>query len=252
MGALHEGHISLLRRAKKENNVVVVSIFVNPLQFGPTEDFKKYPRPERNDKLLLQKNKVDIIIYPSVEEMYPNNFLTHVEVNGLDQYLCGTSRPGHFKGVTSVVCKLLNIVTPDVLYLGQKDAQQALILAKMVEDLNIGTRVAICPTVRESDGLALSSRNQYLSPQERSEAAALYQALQQAKKLVTKGEKETKKIISTMQKLITTNSSGNIDYIECVSTANLAPVKIVKGKTLIALAVKFGKTRLIDNIMLNA
>ena len=252
MGALHDGHISLIRRAKKENNIVVTSIFVNPLQFGPTEDLQKYPRPKKNDKLLLQKNKVDIIIYPSAEEMYPKNFLAHVEVEALGRHLCGASRPGHFRGVTTVVCKLLNIVNPDVLYLGQKDAQQALILAKMVEDLNMGVKVSICPTVRAHDGLALSSRNQYLSSRERSEAVALYQALRQAKKLIEKGERKSATIISHMRQHIRNNSSGKIDYIQCVDTTTLAPLKKLQGKILIALAVKFGNTRLIDNIMLTA
>ena len=177
MGALHEGHASLLRRARKDHDICVLSIFVNPKQFGPKEDFKKYPRPAKEDMALAKKEKVDIIFYPSAKEMYPPDFLTAVEVEGLSDVLCGQFRPGHFRGVTTVVAKLLNIVSPDEMYLGQKDAQQAVIIKRMVANLNFATTISVCPTIREADGLALSSRNKFLTSAQRSEAANIYRSL---------------------------------------------------------------------------
>src|SRR5688572_13034297 len=171
MGALHEGHASLLRRARKDHDICVLSIFVNPKQFGPKEDFKKYPRPEKEDAALAKMEGVDIIFYPSAKDMYPPEFMTAVEVLGLSELLCGEFRPGHFRGVTTVVAKLLNIVNPDEMYLGQKDAQQAVIIKRMVADLNFATTISVCPTIRESDGLALSSRNKFLTSTQRSESA---------------------------------------------------------------------------------
>lgn len=252
MGALHEGHLSLVRKSRKENPVTVVSIFVNPKQFGPGEDYAKYPRETKKDKILLKSENVDIIIYPSVEEMYPRGYLTHVEVNGMDNHLCGRSRPGHFKGVTTVVAKLLNIVGPDTLYLGEKDAQQAAILRRMVKDLDFDVAVKICPTVREPSGLALSSRNRYLSAEQRKQAAQIYKALTAAKRQIAGGERDAQRVIRLARSLIKENTSAKIDYVECVSAQTLEPLKTIKGKALLATAVYFGKTRLIDNITIRA
>ena len=252
MGALHAGHASLLRYARRENDFVILSIFVNPTQFGPNEDFKKYPRPFKKDLALAETEGTDIIFYPSAKIIYPREYLTYIEVNGNNNQLCGRSRPGHFKGVTTVVGKLLNIVTPDVMYLGQKDAQQAIILKKMVEDLNFDVQIKVCPIIRETDGLAMSSRNQYLSKQERQEAPILFQALNAAKQRILAGERNSKKIIQTITSLIKSHSTSVIEYIECVEANSLTPLKILKGNILIALAVKFGNTRLIDNIVVRA
>jgi pantoate--beta-alanine ligase len=252
MGALHEGHLSLVRRSKKENHLTVVSIFVNPKQFGPKEDFRQYPREEMKDKYFLQNEIVDIVFYPSAEEIYPMGYSTYVEVEGYSKVMDGVIRPGHFKGVTTVVCKLLNIVGPSALYLGAKDAQQAVILSKMVKDLNVPVTVKVCPTVREKDGLAMSSRNIYLTAQERQEAPILYQALRQAKHMIGQGILQTKKIKQEMSRLITAQSSGKINYIECVNAHNLSPVNYIEKKTLIALSVQFGRAKLIDNITVNA
>ncbi len=251
MGALHGGHLSLIRICQKENDLTVLSIFVNPTQFGPQEDFKNYPREIKRDILLAKKENADIIFYPSAEEMYPSGYLSCVEVKEPGNILCGQFRPGHFQGVATVVAKLLNIVEPDVLYLGQKDAQQAIILKKMVKDLNFSVNVKICPTVRGQDGLALSSRNSYLTQEERQEAPILYQALLQAKKRIEQGEDNSQNIIGFIREHIEKNSSGKIQYIECVEGGSLRSLKKLKGKILIALAVFFGKTRLIDNILVN-
>ena len=249
MGALHEGHLSLMRQSKKENDITVVSIFVNPKQFGPKEDFARYPREEKKDKLLAQRAKVDIIFYPSVEEIYPQGYLTYVEVEQLTQGLCGRSRPGHFRGVTTVVTKLLNIVTPNILYLGQKDAQQAIVLRKMIQDLNISTEVKICPTIREKDGLAMSSRNSYLSDEHRQEAPFLFQSLKYAQKKIAEGERNVTAINREVTLMIEKNTSAEIEYVECVNTQTLRPLKTIQGEMLLALAVRFGPTRLIDNLM---
>jgi len=251
MGDLHEGHRSLLRKSKLENDLTVLSIFVNPLQFGPQEDFRKYPRDKKKDEMLAKKEKVDIIFHPSEKEMYPASYLTYVENPALSQSLCGEFRPGHFKGVTTVVSKLLNIVTPDVLYLGQKDLQQAVVIQKMVADLNVPVKVKICPTVREKNGLALSSRNTYLTPQQKQEAAILYQSLQQARKLIQNGEHNPKVIVHTIKKMMQTTHISSIDYIECVQAADLTSLNVLKGNVAIALAVWFGRTRLIDNIFVS-
>jgi pantoate--beta-alanine ligase len=249
MGYFHEGHASLMRHSKKENDLTVVSIFVNPKQFGPREDFSKYPRDMKKDEKLAKKENVDIIFYPSVDEIYPTGYLTYVETGGLSDALCGQSRPGHFKGVTTVVAKLINIVQPDVMYLGQKDAQQALIIRKMAQDLNFPVSIKVMPTVREKDGLAMSSRNVYLTPQERSEAPQLYRSLKEAKKNILAGEHSTPKIIRMVIAMIKGSTTGKIDYIECVDVKNLNKVKKISGTVLIALAVYFGKTRLIDNVI---
>ena len=252
MGALHDGHRSLLRRCRRENDIVVLSIFVNPKQFGPKEDFTKYPRRERADKKLAKEEKVDIMFVPSAKEMYPEGYLTYIEVEKMTQALCGKSRPGHFKGVTTVVGKLLNIVMPDVLYLGQKDAQQAAVLTRMVRDLNFPVLVKTCPTVREADGLAMSSRNQYLSTGQRKEAVVLYRSLKEARQSVVVGNRLARAIVGKIRSRIARESSGRIDYLECVDADTFMPLKRIQGKTIIALAVWFGKTRLIDNTIVQA
>ncbi len=248
MGALHEGHLSLIRKCRRENDVVVVSVFINPKQFGPKEDFSVYPRPEKKDKLLAKKEKVDIIFYPSGKEMYPSGFLTNINVGQITASLCGASRPGHFQGVTTVVGKLLNIVDPNTLYLGQKDAQQIAVLKQMIADLNFSVTVKVCPIVREPDGLAMSSRNKYLTKAQRKEAAVLNQTLTQGQKKVLAGERKASNIIRQARTMIEKQTSGKIDYIACVNADSLIPLKQLKGKVLFALAVKFGRTRLIDNI----
>lgn len=251
MGALHLGHLSLVRQAKKENDVVVVSIFVNPAQFLKNEDFSKYPRVLGKDKELCNQNKVDVIFYPSCSDMYPKGYKTYVAVEDLDKYLCGQSRPGHFRGVTTVVAKLFNIIRPDIAYFGQKDAQQAIIIKRMTRDLNFPLKIKVLPIVRESQGLALSSRNVYLNKKEKEDALCLWQALKLASKLVDSGVSDPKKIKLAMRTLINSKKTARIDYIEITSIDELLPVKKISKNCLIALAVYFGKTRLIDNIMLN-
>ncbi|MEW6170355.1 MAG: pantoate--beta-alanine ligase [Candidatus Omnitrophota bacterium] len=250
MGYLHEGHLSLVKQAKKDNDISILSIFVNPAQFGPKEDFKKYPRNLKHDIALAKKANVDVIFYPKVSEIYPKNYKTHICVEKLTKYLCGRSRPGHFQGVATIVTKLFNIIMPDVSYFGQKDAQQAIIIKKMVQDLNMQTKIRIMPIVRAKDGLVLSSRNIYLDKKQRKEAPILYKSLREAKSLIKNGQKSASRIISMIHKIITRNSSGVIDYVSIVDLENLEPVKIIKNRVLIALAVWFGKTRLIDNIII--
>lgn len=249
MGYLHEGHLDLVRIAKKKSDVVVVSIFVNPIQFGPKEDLSQYPRNFKRDETLLEKQGVDYIFCPTAKSMYNKNYATYIDVPTLSDKLCGKSRPGHFKGVTTVVAKLFNIVKPDISVFGQKDAQQARIIRQMAQDLNFPTKIIIAPTTREKDGLAMSSRNIYLTPEQRKQATVLNHALQHAKKMIKDGEKNAHKIIALMEELISSMPEANIDYIEIVDAENLQPVKEIKGKILIALAVKFGKARLIDNII---
>jgi len=251
MGALHEGHLSLIRQARKENDIVVVSIFVNPIQFGPKEDFRKYPRNIERDAHLCKSEGADIIFYPNIKEMYPENYKTYVTVEDLGGLLCGKFRPGHFKGVTTIVDKLFNIVSPDISYFGQKDAQQAIIIKKMAGDLNIPVQIKVMPTVREKDGLAMSSRNIYLNKDERQDAAVLYQALSLAKDLIRKGGVGSLHIIKKMRQLINKKKSTKIQYISIVDPDNLEPVDRIKSKVLITLAVWIGKTRLIDNIIVN-
>lgn len=250
MGYLHEGHASLLRQCRKENNVVVLSIFVNPTQFGPNEDFRRYPRDKKHDVLLAKKENVDIIFYPSEKEMYPTGYLTNISVCKISNVLCGRSRPGHFDGVATVVTKLVNAVNPDVMYLGQKDAQQITVLRQLAKDLNWPLNIKVVPTVREKDGLAMSSRNKYLSTNERVQALSLYQSLQHARRLIKKGERNPKVITAYIRKIIEKNPLARIDYISCVDGNSLESVKRLKGNVLIAIAVFIGKTRLIDNICL--
>lgn len=251
MGALHHGHLSLVKTARKECDFVVVSIFVNPLQFGPTEDYTKYPRILHQDRKMLEAEKTDLLFVPSPDTMYVTGFSTHVEELSLSKNLCGALRPGHFKGVCTVVAKLFNIVTPDIAYFGRKDYQQAKVITRMVRDLNFPLVIKTVPIVREKDGLAMSSRNRYLSDSERKDAVILYQALQQAKKVImNRKERQAKKIIGIVKDCIAAQKSGHIDYISLVNAHTLEDVTLVKGDVLIAIAVYFGKTRLIDNILL--
>jgi pantoate--beta-alanine ligase len=249
MGYLHEGHLILVRRAKAENSSVVVSIFVNPAQFGPQEDFKKYPRNPQRDLAMLEKEKVDIVFMPSVAEMYPPQFSSWVEVGKVAERLEGTSRPGHFRGVATVVAKLFNLVQPNKAYFGQKDAQQLAVIKKMVADLDMSVEVVAVPTVREPDGLAMSSRNIYLNPEERKAAIVLYQALGLAQKLWSQGEKDAKTIRQQMVELIQKQPLADIDYISIADAGTLDELDIVRPPALVSLAVKIGRTRLIDNVV---
>ena len=251
MGYLHEGHLSLARQARRDTDIVVMSIFVNPAQFAPQEDLKKYPRDLKRDVKLARGVGVNVIFYPSIKAMYPDGYKTYVEVRELSNILCGKSRPGHFKGVATVVAKLFNITACDTAYFGQKDAQQALIIKKMAQDLNMPLKIKVMPIIRENDGLAMSSRNKYLSPQERQEAVILHKALLLAKSLIRQGYKGSRYLISRMKDVIREKKSARIDYIDIVDAQDLSPVKTIKGRVLIALAVWIGKTRLVDNIIIN-
>jgi pantoate--beta-alanine ligase len=249
MGALHQGHLSLIRCARKENDLVVTSIFVNPAQFGPKEDFKKYPRSLKRDSRLCRACGVDLIFYPQAKAIYPPGYLTYITVEKLSDKLCGRSRPGHFKGVATIVAKLFNIVQPDNAYFGQKDAQQSIIIKSMVSDLDMPVKIRVLPTVREKEGLALSSRNLYLKPNERKDALVLSKALKVARGLIKKGIKDSAKISAKMKQVIRRAKSARVDYISIVDLENLEPLKIIRGKCMIALAVRIGRTRLIDNII---
>ncbi|MFC1893533.1 pantoate--beta-alanine ligase [Chloroflexota bacterium] len=250
MGYLHEGHLFLVRQARTENPSVIVSIFVNPTQFGPREDLNKYPRYLERDLVLLEKEKTDIVFVPSAVEMYPAQFDSWVEVGGLTQRLEGASRPGHFRGVTTVVAKLFNIVQPDKAYFGQKDAQQAIVIEKMVADLNMNVAVVTIPTVREPDGLAMSSRNTYLSPKERKAAGVLYQALSLAQELWSQGETDAEHLRREMIALIQKEPLAEIDYVSVAHAETLEELDRVSPPTIISLTIRIGSTRLIDNIVL--
>lgn len=249
MGYLHEGHLSLVKHSKRENDMTVMSIFVNPVQFGPNEDFGKYPRDMERDSQLAENAGVDIIFAPGVEEMYPQGYRTYANVEGFTEVLCGKSRPGHFKGVTTVVSKLFNIIEPDRAYFGQKDAQQAIVIKKMVSDLNMNVEVVTCPIIREKDGLAMSSRNVYLNAEERKAALVLSRALFEAEEMVKNGESSKEKILGCIFDRIASEKLAEIDYIQALNAADLGEIESIKGSVLIALAVKFGRTRLIDNMM---
>lgn len=249
MGYLHEGHISLVEQAKKENDHVVVSIFVNPKQFGPNEDFSKYPRNEEHDTQLLTDAGVAVLFLPTAAEMYPEGFETYVTVEKTSQVLEGAKRPGHFTGVATVVSKLFNIIQPDAAYFGQKDAQQVAVMKKMVTDLQFPLQIHVGETVREPDGLAKSSRNVYLSKKDRKAASVLYSSLQLAKTLLQKGEKDANKIKKEMGKRIGT-TSGRIDYISIADPETLEELEHIEKEAVVSLAVYFGKTRLIDNTFL--
>uniref|UniRef100_A0A7V5XFK6 Pantothenate synthetase n=1 Tax=Thermodesulfobacterium geofontis TaxID=1295609 RepID=A0A7V5XFK6_9BACT len=250
MGFLHEAHLSLVRKAKELGDKTVVSIFVNPLQFGPKEDFKEYPRDLERDLALLEKEKVDVVFIPETEEMYPSDFQTCVEVTKLTTGLCGAFRPGHFKGVTTVVLKLFNIVNPDIAIFGEKDYQQLQVIRQMVKDLNLDVEIVAYPTVREKDGLAMSSRNIYLSSEERESASALYKALLLAKELIKGGERDSHKIKKEMEKFIHSFPFTKVQYIEFVDPSTLEPVKEIEKPVVCALAVFVGKARLIDNMLI--
>ena len=252
MGYLHEGHLSLMRKARAENDYLVISIFVNPTQFGPKEDFKRYPRNFARDKRLSNLCGVDVIFYPRAQDMYPEGYKTYVNVEDLSNVLCGASRPGHFRGVTTVVIKLLNIVQPDAAYFGQKDAQQAIIIKRMAEDLDLDVKIKTHPTIRKNDGLAISSRNTFLSRKQRKDAIILFKSLQTAVGMIKSGYNSPRKIAAKMRKMIKSKRGVRIDYIKMVDAQSLTEVKKIKGRLLIAVAVFFGKTRLIDNVIINA
>jgi pantoate--beta-alanine ligase len=249
MGYLHEGHLSLVRQARAENKIVAVSIFVNPTQFGPKEDFKNYPRDTKRDLAMLEPF-TDIVFMPSNEEMYPADYDSWVEVKGITDVLEGAARPGHFRGVSTVVTKLFNIVAPTKAYFGQKDAQQVAVIKKMVKDLNMNLEVVTCPTVRELDGLAMSSRNTYLSPEQRRSAPVLYHALLLAKERAAQGEWDALAIRKEMTKHIQKEPLADIEYISIADNETLKEIRRIKYPALVSLSVKFGRTRLIDNIVL--
>lgn len=247
MGYLHEGHLSLVRLAKLRADVVVLSIFVNPTQFGPQEDFDRYPRDFERDERLARQEGVDILFAPFVEEMYPPGYCTWVNVEKLTETLCGASRPGHFRGVTTVCTKLFLAVKPHFAVFGQKDAQQAVVIRRMVKDLNFGIDIIVAPIVREPDGLAMSSRNLYLSPEEKMAALVIPQSLRLAENLVKEGERQVPRIISAMREKISTQPEVRIDYIAIVNPETLEPLQQITSEALIAIAAYVGKARLIDN-----
>ncbi len=249
MGYFHEGHLSLIREGRRQGDILVVSLFVNPTQFAPSEDFDAYPRDFERDRRLAEQIGVDVIFYPDNNEMYPSEYKTYIEVSDLGRKLCGATRPTFFRGVTTVVLKLFTIVQPHVALFGWKDAQQFIIIQRMVEDFNLDVQLIGMPIVREPDGLAMSSRNAYLNPQERKEATVLYSALQKAQSLIGEGVTEASQLRREMETIVRSASSARIDYIDIVSLHDLQRLDHVKhGKTLIALAVFIGNTRLIDNI----
>ncbi|RKY23738.1 MAG: pantoate--beta-alanine ligase [Planctomycetota bacterium] len=251
MGALHTGHISLIEAAVKQCDFVVLSIFVNPTQFVPGEDFEKYPRPIDADLQVCEKAGVDVVFVPTTEQMYAAENLTWVNVEKLTDTLCGRFRPGHFRGVTTVCAKLFNIVAPDVAFFGQKDAQQTVVIKRMVADLNMPLDIVVCPTVRQNDGLAVSSRNQYLTDQQKQDATLIYKSLQECRQMVETGTTEAQKIITRMRQILNRRPSIEIEYISIVDAETLRELDRVVGRVLVAVAVKIGPARLIDNILLD-
>ena len=251
MGALHIGHISLIKKAKRKTDFVIVSIFVNPTQFGPSDDFKKYPRPIKKDLAICRKAGVDVVFAPAAEQMYSRENLTWVDVEKLTEQLCGRFRQGHFRGVATVCVKLFNIVAPDIAFFGQKDAQQVVVIKRMVADLNMPLKIAVCPTVRQADGLAVSSRNQYLTEQAKKDATYIYKALKKSRSLIKAGVRKSKKIIGEMKKVLRPVPSIKIEYISIVDAETLQELEKITGEVLIAVAVKIGSTRLIDNILVD-
>ncbi len=249
MGYLHEGHKSLIDAARKENDRVVVSIFVNPMQFGPKEDLASYPRDLEKDAKLCEEAGVDLIFHPQPEEMYQPGFCSYVDMNGLTTELCGKSRPIHFRGVQTVVLKLFHIVTPDRAYFGQKDAQQLAVVKRMVRDLNVGTQIIGCPIIREEDGLAKSSRNTYLNEKERQAALVLSRSLNAGKALVEAGETDAQAVRKAITQEIEKEPMAKIDYVDVVDFDTITPIEIIQGSVLVAIAVYIGKTRLIDNFI---
>jgi pantoate--beta-alanine ligase len=251
MGALHEGHLSLIRRCRSDCDVTVISIFVNPLQFGPGEDMERYPRQEKDDLTACQAERADLVFIPSPEAMYPRPTKTRVQVSELTEGLCGESRPGHFDGVATVVAKLFHIIQPAAAYFGQKDGQQAAVIQQMVRDLNMPIRIVVCPTVREADGLALSSRNAYLTPIERQRAPALYRSLQRAESLIRQGEHYPPAIVEQMRADLHEAGLVGIDYIAIVDAETMQPCDVLRGRVMVALAVHVGSARLIDNVVVD-
>ena len=252
MGALHVGHVSLIEAAAKECDFIVVSIFVNPTQFGPGEDFEKYPRPVEADLEICRKAGVDVVFAPAPKEMYPAEHLAWVAVEKLTEPLCGRSRPGHFRGVTTVCAKLFNIVAPDAAYFGQKDAQQVVVIKRMVQDLNMPLRIVVCPTVREPNGLAVSSRNQYLSAQQKRDARKIYQSLEKCRQMIAAGVRDPRQIIAEMQNVLRQVPSIEIEYVSLVDAETLETIERIAGRVLAAVAVRLGLARLIDNILVDA
>jgi len=251
MGALHEGHLSLVRRSQEENDFTVVSIFINPTQFGPNEDFNRYPRDLEGDLKKLSPYKIDAVFIPGAQEMYPEGFSTSVNIGRIGEILCGASRPGHFNGVATVVAKLFNIVMPHRAYFGQKDYQQTEVVKKLAREMNFDTGIIVCPTVREADGLAMSSRNGYLTGEERQAAAVLYKALQSGKGLLLSRDiKDARHIKNEMMRLINDEPLATIEYVEIVDAAQLEKVEKIDLPVAICIAVRIGKTRLIDNVVL--
>ncbi|MGG7617964.1 pantoate--beta-alanine ligase [Bacillus coreaensis] len=250
MGYLHEGHVRLVKNAREENDIVIMSIFVNPLQFGPNEDLDAYPRDFERDSEIARNEKVDYIFYPSVEEMYPSKPSVTLVVQKRVDVLCGSSRPGHFDGVATVLAKLFHIIQPTCAYFGMKDAQQVAVVDGLISDLHFPIELIPVETVREEDGLAKSSRNVRLTPKEREEASVLYKSLKEAEKQIHAGERDVEVIILNMKNTISMNSSGAVDYIEIYSYPELEKLEVLEGKVIIALAVKFSNARLIDNLVL--
>lgn len=251
MGALHDGHLSLIRAARAQSDVVAVSLFVNPLQFGPKEDLAKYPRTFERDCQLLEAEKVDLLFAPSNDAMYPPGATTFVTVEGLSDRLCGRSRPGHFLGVTTVVAKLFHIAEPDLAFFGQKDAAQVAIIRRMVRDLNLPVRIVVCPIVREKDGLALSSRNAYLDPQQRKQALVLHRALMRVEALANTGERSAAILVEAGKQVMAEEPGARLDYFEVVNPETLDPVSDISHGALVAVAAFIGNTRLIDNVVLH-
>jgi len=251
MGALHQGHTSLVRAARSRADVVVASIFVNPAQFGPKEDFSRYPRTLEADSALLRAENTDYLFYPSVDEMYPPGASAWVNVEGICDKLDGRSRPGHFRGVATVVSKLFHIVQPDLAFFGQKDAAQAAIIRKLVRDLSFDVEVVVCPIVREPDGLALSSRNVYLTPEQRKQATVLYRSLMRVQNLADQGERDAGPLAEVGRQVMSEIPSVRLDYFEIVAPDTLDPVSDISGGALIAVAAYVGETRLIDNILVS-
>jgi pantoate--beta-alanine ligase len=250
MGFLHEGHLSLIKRAKEECEHVIVTIFVNPTQFGPSEDLSKYPRDLERDLNLINPLGVDLVWNPTAEVMYPTGYQTWVEVEAMTQPLEGSMRPGHFKGVTTVVAKLFNAAQPDRAYFGQKDAQQAAVIRQMTRDLNFPIEIVVCPIVREADGLAMSSRNKYLNADERKAATVLFRALSAAKELYEGGERDAEKVRGKMKEVLRSEPLAQMQYVSCADYDSLEELSEIKGKALLSMAVFLGKTRLIDNFVL--
>ena len=250
MGYLHKGHLSLIHKARKNCDIVVVSIFVNPTQFAPEEDFKKYPRDFDTDRKLAKKAGVDVVFYPDAKHIYTKGFSAFIDVENMDKVWEGKTRHAHFRGVCTIVGKLFNIVDPDIAYFGQKDAQQAAIIKRMVKDLNFNLSIVVAPTVREKDGLAMSSRNKYLSSEERKAALVLYRSLQEAEEMIKNGEKKSDNVLERMRDVVKKEKLAHLDYVGIVNYEDFLPVSDISNTCLIIIACRIGKTRLIDNFLL--